>query len=925
MGDGHRRSASVVSRSAEFGSVATFLASAAQEPAALLLEGEPGIGKTTVWLAGLEQARELGFRILSTRTAAVESGLAYASLADLLRRVDTAILDRLPPPQKLAVDRILLRTGDDDTATDQHAASAAFLAIVEMLRETSPVLVAIDDLQWLDPSSRHVVAFAARRLAAGVGMLITRRTDNHGDVVPLFEFARPDLAQRITLKPLSLGALHAVVTARLGRSFPRPTMVKILEVSRGNPFYAVEFARVIEARLPVGEITLPRTLSEIVQSRLDGLDGDLQNALLALACMTSATTEQLARAADAAPGHLVDLLEQAEAKGIVEIEGSRIEFAHPLLARGSYDAATPAQRRVMHRRLAGVVDQPEVRARHLALGATRQDNQTLQALDAAAESARIRGAPAAAAELLELALQRGGDTPERRIRTATHHFAAGDTGRARSLLENTVSELQRGDTRAEALHTLAIVRLEDDSFAEAATLLNEGLDGQIQNDELRAQLLITLSYALLNSGDSAGALRTIDAAATEADKIGSPHLASMAQSMRVVQRFMRGDGFDETSIAEAILTEDRDANVPLAFRPHVQNAMLLGLVGKLDRAHEEMLSIRRECVETGGESELMFVGFHTVLQAIWRGDMSEALLVTEDSMERAKQLGGDFPAFIALTLRATVAAYAGREDDARRDIGEALAAGQRSSAFALLGWTVSVLGFLEVSLGNYAAAAAALEPLLAMLNAQPRATEIIPASCLPDAIEALTQLGRFDEAERLVDNTEHNGRRLNRPWILAVGSRARSTLLAARGGLEAAVTAAQDAMSEHERLQMPFERARTQLLLGQLLRRQRRREAATAVQREALATFEQLDMPLWTARAKASLSRDGNKTPRTSVLTASEQRVAELAASGMTNRDVAATLFISVKTVEVNLTRIYRKLDIHSRAELGRRIDQFIK
>jgi DNA-binding CsgD family transcriptional regulator len=387
-------------------------------------------------------------------------------------------------------------------------------------------------------------------------------------------------------------------------------------------------------------------------------------------------------------------------------------------------------------------------------------------------------------------------------------------------------------------------------------------------------------------------------------------------------RFMRGDGFDETAMSQAIVTEDRGADVPLDFRSHVQNALLLGWTGKLERAHQQMLSIRRECAERGGDSELIFVGFHTVLQAIWRGDSTEGALVADDTMERAVQLGGDFPAFIGLTLRGMVAAYGAREADARRDIGEALAAGHRSGAHTLVGWTLSVLGFLEVSLGNYQAAVTTLEPLVAAVGASPDCTEIILASFVPDAVEAFVQLGRIAEAESLVNTLQRNGNRLDRPWMLAVGARCRSLLLAAAGDLDAAVSSAQQAMAHHDRLPMPFERARTELLLGQLRRRQRRREAAAALLRDALATFERLDTPLWAQRAKASLARAEAQPSRAGLLTASEHRVAELAASGMTNRDVAAALFISVKTVEVNLTRIYRKLDIHSRAELGRRIDQ---
>ena len=223
-----------------------------------------------------------------------------------------------------------------------------------------------------------------------------------------------------------------------------------------------------------------------------------------------------------------------------------------------------------------------------------------------------------------------------------------------------------------------------------------------------------------------------------------------------------------------------------------------------------------------------------------------------------------------------------------------------------------------MSLGNYAAALAAAEPLLSRFDPNSQATEIINAAFVPEVVEALVQLGRLAEAEPLVAALERNGRRLDRSWMLAVGARGRAMILAALGDLDGAGEAAQRALAEHDRLAMPFERARTLLLLGQLQRRQRRKEAASASLQEAFHVFEQLRTPLWADRARAELVRAKVGPRQSGQLTPSEQRVAELAASGMKNRDVATALFISPKTVEANLARIYRKLGIKSRAELGR-------
>jgi len=229
------------------------------------------------------------------------------------------------------------------------------------------------------------------------------------------------------------------------------------------------------------------------------------------------------------------------------------------------------------------------------------------------------------------------------------------------------------------------------------------------------------------------------------------------------------------------------------------------------------------------------------------------------------------------------------------------------------------LGFLAVSLGDYAQALTSLQPMLDVFDALP-GSEIMTATFIPDAVEAMIGVGRHADAVPLIEELEQNGALLGRSWMIAVGARCRSMWLAATGDIAAATRMAEDAMTEHERLPMPFERARTLLLLGQLQRRQRRKESAAATLREALEAFEAMGTPLWADRARAALART-NVTPRHDLgLTPSERRVAELAASGMTNRDVATALFISPKTVEANLVRIYRKLGIKTRAELGRLI-----
>jgi DNA-binding CsgD family transcriptional regulator len=234
-------------------------------------------------------------------------------------------------------------------------------------------------------------------------------------------------------------------------------------------------------------------------------------------------------------------------------------------------------------------------------------------------------------------------------------------------------------------------------------------------------------------------------------------------------------------------------------------------------------------------------------------------------------------------------------------------------------WPLMTLGFLEVSLGNNLAAVEILEPTMFLYEQRP-CTDPMSAWGVADAIEALVGVGRFDEAVTVLEKWESDAERLDRAWPLALSARCRALLLAARGDVDAAIDAAQRAMREHSRLPMPFESARTQLLLGQLQRRKRQKQSAADSIGEALRVFEEIDTPLWTHRAREELSRTNVGPGHDVSLTPTEQRVAELAASGMTNRAIAAAMFISPKTVEHNLGNVYRKLGIRSRAELGQRM-----
>jgi DNA-binding CsgD family transcriptional regulator len=483
------------------------------------------------------------------------------------------------------------------------------------------------------------------------------------------------------------------------------------------------------------------------------------------------------------------------------------------------------------------------------------------------------------------------------------------------LLEKTLDTLSSGTLRGTALNLLAGVHLYDDNWTEAVAVLERALDDAKDSPALLVQTLIVLAFGQRMISKFDESLVSARMAVTYAEQLGDAALISRALAMAVQLNFMYGHGVDEISLRRAVELEDSAIDVLTPFSASMIEGLVLAWTGQLDAAHARMEALHRRCIERGAENDLTAVASCEALIEIWRGNLIEAARLADEAIERAEQGSGSLA--IALSMRAMVTAYVGREHDSRADARAVLDIARFSVSPRLAEWPVMTMGFLEVSVGNYAQALEAVQPMQRTFEAIP-GTEIMTASYIPDAVEAMISLGRGGEAEPLIEALECNGRRLDRPWMLAVGARCRSMWLAARGDVEAAARKAQDAMAEHERLPMPFERARTQLLLGQLHRRQRQKERSRAILRQALQAFEAMGTPLWADRVRAELARAEAAPTRDLTLTPSERRVAELAASGMTNRDVAAALFISPKTVEANLARIYRKLGIKSRAELGR-------
>ncbi|MGB3522112.1 MAG: AAA family ATPase [Mycobacterium sp.] len=911
-------SGGLAGREAEIRAISDFLVRIGDGPAGLMLEGEPGIGKTTLLVDGTDQALTRGFQVLSARGSPAEVSYAYSAVADLLSGVDDAVLAQLPDMHRLALGRAQLGDVADGPATDERVVATAFLSVVEHLGAQAPVLLAIDDAQWLDRSSKAVISYAARRLSGRAGLLASIRIGEPDslDMRSRLQFRRPEALTRLRIRPLPLGGLHALIAARLGHTLPRPTITRIHDISGGNPFFALELA----ARTATGEsdsiVDLPDSLSALVRGRIGDADDEETTVLLAAACTAAPTVELIAQGAGFTAARVVELLDSVASRAIVGLDGNRVRFTHPLFATGVYTGAPPARRRAMHRRLADVIDQPEIKARHLALSVVSGDQLTLSALDAAAESTSARGAPAVAAELIELAIKLGGDTPQRRIRAGELQFRAGSLIAARRHLQTSLQDAPPGVLRSMALMWLGAVLGYDDDTVGSAETMAAAADEAGDNAALRLLCLLRmiLPLAMLDRLDDAVA-RAQEAVGL-ADQLGVPNLRSQALSILVFTRFARGLGEDRDDLRLALELEDPHGGATTWFRASGVAAMMPAYSGDLGRALTQMRAFQQQLRVGGTEVDILWAAVRISMITLWAGRYQEADAAAREAVERAEQMNARLALVTAWTVQAAVAAYTGREAEARGAAAGAIDTAGRIGAPLLAKEPAAVLGFLEVSLESYPAALAALRPLLDGFRTAP-SCDVHGGGYLPDAIEALTALGHLEDAAYLVDTLEQHGDTHGWPWTLAVAARGRAQVLTARGEFPAAIEALDRAMTHHARLPMPFEQARTQLLLGTVQRRRRRHSSATASLGAALKTFHQLGAPLWAARAQAELGRIDQIHGDRATLTAAEHRVAVLASEGMSNKQIAAQLYISAKTVEMNLSRVYRKLGIRSRAGLS--------
>lgn len=914
----------IVGRDEELAVLSAFL-HAESEAVALLLEGEAGVGKTIIWRAGVTMALERSHRVLACQPIGAETRLSYAALGDLLREVLPTALPELPAPQRRALAAAMLLEDAGEVPPDQRTIALAVLGVLRVLARSGPVLVAVDDVQWLDAASAAALQYAVRRLEGERIKLLVALRSVHRQALPLRldQALPPERLVRLRPGPLPVGALHRLLHLRLGMTLPRPALLRLHQASGGNPFYALELARALQQRgrgIERGQpLPVPATLDEVVGDRLAGLPAGVREMLLVVALLARPTVAAVAAGTAAGDRALADV-EAAVTAGIVAPEGEEVRFTHPLLASGIVARATPARCRQVHRRLAGVVAGVEERARHLALGAEGPDVRAAAMLDTAARGALARGAPGGAAELGELAARltppgRVDDHRRRRFRAAGYHLTSGEVARARQLLGELIAELPWGGERADAL--LLLARATYDDFERAVALCEQAVQ-EAGSDDLRAgQAHFLLGDCWAIRGEITRALVHLRTARKLLEPTSDPGLLVTVLSSLAALEDWAGQatpGLLERALALAETVEAR----PVYEGPIVTLGRRRMYEDRPGEARAHLHAALDTATACGDEDSRVGVLLHLTELECRAGNWARAAQHAAECLELSEQILLH-QHHAALYAKALVEAHLGRVEGAREAAQQGLALAEASHDEIFRIQNLSVLGFLELSLGNTAEAAQLLRPLPARLSALGwREPTVYPV--WPNAIEALVTTGELDQARDYLAEFEERAHAYGRPWGLATAARCRGLLHAAGGDLPAALAAFQRALAAHEWVPGPFERGRTLLALGVTRRRAKQKRDARASLQQALTVFEQLGASLWAATARAELGRIGGRAAAGPKLTPTEQRVATLVAEGQTNKEVAAALFVTVHTVEANLSRIYRKLGVRSRAELAHRL-----
>ena len=899
---------------------------------ALVILGDPGTGKTALLGRLIAMANAPGgFTVLQARCLEAESEIAYGGLADVIRPLH-GLIDGLPGAQARAL-RAALALGPGAAPgpgpageSQRFAVAIATLTLLAAAAEAGPVVVTVDDAHWLDSASAEALVFTARRLGTeGVGMVFTvRRTEPwpaHFEALPA-----------IGLEGLDAAAAAALVARVRACPVPAEVMMRLWAASGGNPLALTSLAGTLEEAQLLGKAQIPdplpvgATIRRGFVRRMAGLPQACRDALLVAAAADAPQLDAVAAALGEAGLGLKDL-EAAESRELITICPCEGEFAfdHPLLRSAIYHQASPCSRRAAHAALArALAGAPERRAWHLALAVAGPDESVAADLADAACQAQRRGGHGGAARALELAARLSPSADRRAIRlfeAAQAAALAGQATRVNDLLDTGLAAGPDAALRARMQNLRGRVAMFAASPLGAGHLLLAEADRVEGADPaLSAEMRVEAATAISLSGRVQEALTVAVDAYHRALGLGED-LAARAGLMLGLIRILAGNPHTDRPLFEASLA--RLVGRPLSadsalglfiYLPGAAQALIW--VGELDRAARLIARLRERTRDALLPGLLSYVlGLSSEIE-LRRGRLAAGRAAAAESVQLAADTGVGAQHAFALARLGAAAAAMGLDEECRTSVADALAVSEEADLWSVVIYGHAALGLLALGAGDPGEAARALDQ--AERGAERGGVghpAVIPYA--GDHVEALARAGRRPEAEQALGRLQAQTRITQGTWELGVTARCHGLL---------APAAADDHFTSAIALLEPvsaFEAARTRLCWGQSLRRRRQRARARNLLDHALETFTRLGAVTWAGQAQAELEASGaavhaaTPSPATQ-LTPREVQICALVASGATNPEIAAKLFLSRKTIEAHLGRVYTKLGVRSRTELTR-------
>lgn len=877
------------------------------EGRALVVVGEAGMGKTTVWQEVLAAAQQDGIRVLAARASEAELQLPFVALSDILQDIDVAGVPGVPEPQRRALEVALFRTEPEEAVLSVPVA-VAFTALLRSLATHERVLVALDDVPWLDRASADVLAFAARRLAGcEVRFLLARRPSTPTELEAAFT---PPGAESLEVGPLSLGAIRVLLLQRLDLTLPRRVLRRVYESTGGNALFALELGRLLRERETpeIGaELPIPDFVDDIFGPRVAGLSKPVRRSLLAAALSPSLDRLQLAGVVDPL------VIEDAVRDGLLVLDGTRVRVSHPLLAAAARRHSAATERRELHLALAEVVDDAALRVQHLALASASADAELAARVAAAAGEALARGATHEAVEVAEQALRlTPPDDPRyeaRLLDLARYLVVAGEIPRAKELLEAKVVEFTAGATRARAYLVLAECT---ESVDEALVLLDLSLSESQGNADLRAQALAEKS--MMHSATRFRDLDEAEALAAEALELAQsagPEEERWALCALAWVRLVRGRPVADLQARVASTAEGSSL-----YETSIERVEGTRLVCRGEFEEARVLFERlRVIAEERGEARSGWMMYHGLTEIELRaGNATGAstLMALSQEWSAFEEESGIAPPRMAI-----LEAVRGRPEEAERWAAQTIREIGPTGVLreTMEGWRAR--GIVALLRHESRQAVAALRPIWEhTVREGIEEPGIWPMA--PDLVEALVGIGELDEALAVTERLERLAVAQEHPWGLASAKRCRAMVALSSSFDDGATALLQEAADEYGRRGLRFDQARSLFFLGRVQRRHRKWAAARRSLAEAASLFESLGAEGWAEQARAELDRTGARRPvPAGGLTPTEERVARLAAAGLSNKEIAAELVVSVYTVEKHLSHVYAKLGVRSRARLG--------